>query len=285
MGKNSDINQGGSVTGLRVYLHTDGEFIALQGVDFTGMVYGPNSKKIKMEKNVDFHGLAITGGELELKEGVSITYIVGDQAAVGSISTCIATSVLPDPIANYYMDKTSWSGIAGEVVDQSVNDYDATAGGGATTAGASPALAGDPGTCRYGFFDGSDDYVELPAGFPNLQGSFTITAWVLADVVTGDQRILADDENNTGGFAFSLGDGDNGKLRFFSRGVNPAVVDTQNVVINTGQWHFVAAVHDASAKTHRIYVDGSFVALSTGGTSSTYTGSLGHRQRAGQHRG
>ncbi|MCP4044246.1 MAG: hypothetical protein GY731_20210, partial [Gammaproteobacteria bacterium] len=87
-GKNSDINQGGSVTGLRVYLHTDAEFIALQGADFEGIVYGPNSKLIKLEKNVNIHGLVTTGGELTLEQGVSITYTADDQAAVSGTSTC-----------------------------------------------------------------------------------------------------------------------------------------------------------------------------------------------------
>jgi hypothetical protein len=173
------------------------------------------------------------------------------------------------------MDQQVWSGTAGEVLDAGPNAFHATARNGALTQGATPAIAGNPGTCRYGEFDGDNDYLELPANFPNLQGSFTIAGWVRAQDLAGDQRIFADDESNSGGFAFSIGDGGAGRLRFFSRAVNPIIVDTQDAVIAADTWHFVAAVHDAVAKTRSIFVDGTFVTLSTGGTVSVYGGNWG----------
>lgn len=180
----------------------------------------------------------------------------------------------PDPLARYSFEEAAWNGTVNEVADETGNGYDGTAINGATTSATDPAIPGSPGTCRYGTFDGSDDYIDL-AGLPNLTGSFTITAWIKADELGGDQRIFADDQSNSGGFALSLGDGGNGKLRFFSRSVNPVILDTRNAVISVGNWHHVAAVHDVDAKTREIYVDGVAVVLSTGGTSSTYSGTWG----------
>lgn len=181
---------------------------------------------------------------------------------------CLGEPASDSLVAYYAQDESAWDGTSGEVTDNSGNGHDATAINGTDTDNTDPAMPGSPGTCRYGLFDGDDDYIELPASFPNLQDSFTISGWIRADNLGGDQRIFADDSNNNNGFAFSLNDGGNGRLRFFSRNVNPLSLDT-GVVVQQGTWHFVAAVHDASTKTRKIYVDGNLEA------SDTYTGSWG----------
>lgn len=175
-------------------------------------------------------------------------------------------------LGNWHMDEASWNGTAGEVVDSSGHGYHGTGTNGVTTGGSSMsswAIASNPGTCRYGSFDGNNDYVALP-GFPNLTGSFTITAWIKPRIISKDQRIFADDENNSGGFAFSLGDLGDGRLRFFSRNVKPISLDS-SAVITAGQWYFVTAVHDANAHTRQIYVNASPVT-----TASRYSGSWGN---------
>lgn len=172
------------------------------------------------------------------------------------------------PLAYYASDETIWSGSAGEVIDQSTNAFHAQAMNGAITENSDPALVGNPGTCGYGEYDGNNDYIALPNTFPDLQGSFTITAWIQADSGDRDRRIFADDENNSGGYALSLGDAGPGQLRFFSRGVNPVSLDTGREIL-PNRWYFVSAVHDASTKTREIFVDGVSVA------SGTYTGNWG----------
>lgn len=177
-------------------------------------------------------------------------------------------TILPNPLAAWRFEEASWSGSANEVVDSSGNGYNGTATNGPTTANTTPAIAGSPGTCRYGGFDGNNDYIALN-NFPNLTGSFTLTAWIRANRITGDQRIFADDQNNSGGYALSLGDSDNGMLRFFSRNISPVSIDSP-IVISTGSWFHVAAVHNAGTKTRQIFVNGAAV---TG--ALTYTGTWG----------
>ncbi|MGH8746825.1 MAG: LamG domain-containing protein, partial [Burkholderiales bacterium] len=160
------------------------------------------------------------------------------------------------PLLHYAMDEGAWSGAAGEVVDDSGNGYNGTATNGAATAGISPAIAGSPGTCGYGAFARAGrNYVALPAGFPNLGGSFTITAWIrTTDNSQAGQRVMIDDQDNTQGWGLSLGDGGTGTLRFFSRGTPSALIlDTPGVIANN-TWYFVAAVADVGAKTKYIYV-------------------------------
>ncbi|REL28159.1 LamG domain-containing protein [Thalassotalea euphylliae] len=177
-------------------------------------------------------------------------------------------------VANYRMDEQSWNGNTSEVVDQTGN-YNATAINGALTSEISPALTGDPGTCRYGSFDGANDYVELPSNFDNLQGSFTITAWINPSNLDSGSRIFIDDENNSDqGYGFSLGDPGNGRLRFYSRGVSPVSVDTASS-ISPNTWSFVAAVHDSVNKTRQIYINGVAQPVDGSNTISTYTGNWG----------
>ncbi|MDG1753303.1 MAG: LamG domain-containing protein, partial [Thalassotalea sp.] len=176
-------------------------------------------------------------------------------------------------IANYQMEENNWSGTASEVVDQTGN-YNATAINGSTTASDSPAISGNPGTCSYGEFDGVNDYIALPNSFDNLQESFTVTAWINPSNLNAGSRIFVDDENNSRGYGFSLGDPGNGKLRFYSRGVSPISVDTVNS-ITPNTWTFVTAVHDSIAKTRQIYINGVAQVITGGNTSNTYSGNWG----------
>jgi MSHA biogenesis protein MshQ len=180
----------------------------------------------------------------------------------------------PTTILNMQFDESSWSGAVGEVIDETGN-FNGQSKNGADTAQSSPAIVGNPGTCGYGTFDGVNDYVALPASFENQQGSFTITAWINPSNLQIGSRIFADDENNTQGYAFSLGDPGSGKLRFYSRGVSPISVDTLSAVISANTWTFVTAVHNLDTKTREIYVNGVAQTVTGGGTSNTYTNTWG----------
>ena len=173
------------------------------------------------------------------------------------------SGVVTPAYLQYHMDETSWGGISGEVIDSSGNGLNGTAVNGATTASTTPALTGNPGTCGYGVFNGNNSYVALPSSFPNLTSNFTITAWIrTTNNANSGQRIFIDDQNNTGGYGFSLGDGGTGKLRFYARGSSQVILDTANV-INSNTWYFVAAVADISNARRYIYVYDATGALVT----------------------
>ncbi|MCP4994739.1 MAG: LamG domain-containing protein, partial [Gammaproteobacteria bacterium] len=266
VGKKASINQSGGVDEFQVYGYSGAKALLKQGADFRGLLYFPSSSsEIKLEKNVDYNGVVVTAGDVIVGKNVDFTLSVDDQTAIGNVSTCPTPTTMPDPVGYWQMDETTW----GTVADSSGNGFDGTAQNGAATDDTGPAIPGPIGTCRYGTFDGSNDYVSISA-LPNLTNSFTIAAWIRADELGNDQRIFADDRNNTGGFAFSLGDGGAGKLRFFSRHVSPVVLDSA-AVISQGNWHFVAVVHDVGAKTRKIYVDG----VTTPVVQDVYTGAWG----------
>lgn len=175
-------------------------------------------------------------------------------------------------IADYRLDACEWDGTTGEVVDSAVNAYHGTALHGANTTDASRP------TCRQGDF--LDNYVELPANFPHLNGSRTITAWFnTSNRTQAGQRIFADDENNNdGSYALSLGDPGEGRLRFYIRGLNGVSLDT-NTRLSENTWYFVAATFDATTMTKSLYVydaGGTLVeqvSASVSGVIGTPTGS------------
>ncbi len=188
------------------------------------------------------------------------------------------TELAVSPLAQYRMDQASWNGTPGEVLDASGNGNDAQAFNGAGTDGATPAIPGNPGTCRYGVFDNggaiNQGYVLTP--LPDFTTDFTVAAWIrTSDNTVGGQRILIDDQSNTGGYGFSLADGAPGRLRVFARTISPVILDSTYTIANN-TWYFVAAVIDISNRLRTIYVfDATGALLGSDSDPAPFTGTWG----------
>lgn len=230
------------------------------------VVYAVGKKGLVLENSTGTWGESTQSTDDLKAVWVSNTNTAYYAGKKGYLTTCSGPT-FPIPIAKYHMDESSWVNASNEVIDTSGNGHNGTAVNGTSPQNISPAITGNPGSCGYGVFDGSDDYIAL-SDIPNFQGSFTITAWITGGTIRGG-RIFADDDKNQGGYTLSRGDGGSGRLRFFSRNISPVILDTGNVVPNKNKWYFVTAVHDVSTKKRFIYVDGVEEA------SGTYTGSWG----------
>jgi len=228
---------------------------------------GPNGAAIELADEAYTGGTAATGTRVAT---------VPSNRAARSVAHLLA--LRPYELTSYRMDEATWSTATGQVLDSSGRAYHATAVNGPVSASATAAIPGSPGTCNYGSFDGVNDYVALPNAFLNRTTDFTITAWIRTtnNAKTG-QRILIDDQRNTGGYGLSLGDGGTGRLRFYARSTSPVSLDTPNVIQNN-TWYFVAAVTNIVAKTKNLYVYDqagtqlAFVTQSFTGTWGTDTG-------------
>jgi MSHA biogenesis protein MshQ len=204
--------------------------------------------------------------------------IVGN---LGTLTEVASTPVCspPQPIATYRMDEAGWTGTANEVADSSGNGNNAQSFNSSTTDGVTSAIAGSPGTCRYGVFDNgtttiASGYIQTP--LPDLTTNFTVTAWVRTtnNAATG-QRILIDDQSNSGGYGISLGDGASGKIRFYSRAINPVILDSTYTLANNN-WYFVAAVADITNRIRTIYVYSSTgTLLNSTSDAAAFTGTWG----------
>ncbi len=100
------VNNGGTVTGLRVFLHADAEVKGEKGLAFTGLIYGPNSKKVEFKDDVTFHGAIITKGEIKLEKDIVLTYTATDQVAVSAIDTADTGGGNTAPVADAGPDQT-----------------------------------------------------------------------------------------------------------------------------------------------------------------------------------
>lgn len=251
-GNNLVINANGNIFSINVLGNNQ---VATIGNNFTGSINLTANGQITIGNNATLTG-DLTANQITLPTSSSVTGYCSPS------NVQCTTPLLPSPIADFRMNDLAWSGTNAEVTD-AIGSYSGTAASLAstkpTTINTTPAIAGNPGTCRYGVFNRSNkDYVALPTSFPNLGANgtaFTITAWVKTTNSTlPGQRIFVDDENNTGGFGFSIADENQGVVRFFTRGT-PSItsLDTGNVIANN-TWYFVAAVADIPFKKKYIYV-------------------------------
>ena len=195
----------------------------------------------------------------------------------------------PETLLEYRMEADSWDGTTGEVADATGNGRSGTAEGGATTAGANPATGGNPGTCRYGEFDGDGDYVvDSDAGnYLNGLTGITVTAWV---------RNTADTPTDGGIFTTGTPQGQDNRLglRYDAQGASTGNSANLKASVNTDQcaagqdciqvetesglqvqdqWQHVAMTWQSGDKI-RIYIDGDEVQTTVVVGSGNLTGIL-----------
>ena len=150
-------------------------------------------------------------------------------------------------------DLEAYYPLDGNAEDVSGNGYDGTVEG---------SVSFTTGEVGGAATKGSDGYIALPS-FPDdpVGTGLTFSAWInTTDDGAVGQRIFADDENNTGGYALSLGDPGPGAVRFYSRNKDTISLDTPSGVVQNDTWHHVVGVYDDVAQERRIYVDGSLEA-------------------------
>lgn len=204
------------------------------------------------------------------------TLVTNSGGSISAVSIGTSLVLLPavgTPKALWHLDDNSWSGVTGEVVDSSGNGYGGTAMHGATTTGVSPAIVGTSGTCIYGAFNGSTQYLQMPTSLAHVGSTFTITAWIRP--TAGSLGRFWSDDLQENGYAVSFDDAGANKVRFYSR--SPSLVNLDSAVsLTLNTWYFVAAVMDATtAHTMTLYIYSATGALLDTETAARTTFSAG----------
>ena len=201
----------------------------------------------------------------------------------------------PGPLLEYRMEQASLNGTAGEILDTSGNSRHGTSFGGLETSIQSPAIPGNPGTCRYGDFDGSNDrIIDSDAGdYLNGLEAITVMAWVYNTAsLSGNDRGIFFTDDPSGGRDNRLG------LRydtqgFFGNGSNviKASVFTDECDLNQecrqvetvsgqmvqNQWQHIAMTWTTDGEI-KVFINGSQVGTS-GTQGSGGTGALAGVER------
>ncbi len=122
-------------------------------------------------------------------------------------------------------------------------------------------------------FDGTDDYIDFSASADtnafDVDGDFTLEAWIYMNSITGARTILAKRDftaatpPSTTNYALRV---DNGSLRLFWYASPSTLIDCFENATPGGQasisattWHHVAATFDSSTMVATLYVDGANV--------------------------
>ncbi len=159
------------------------------------------------------------------------------------------------PVAEYRLDDCRWDGSVDEVVDSSGNNNHGVAFYDAETI----ANDGTGGICRAGFFDGSEDYVEIPnTPVMNPVGAFTASVWFRADSFGSWNGVISKLTNvNSGtgrGWNIQVGRSQRiASLMADSSGHYRYLKST--TVPQVGAWYHVVLVHQVD-NTNRLYVNG-----------------------------
>jgi MSHA biogenesis protein MshQ len=157
---------------------------------------------------------------------------------------------MPSAPISYSFEESSWNGTSGEVKDNSSGGYDGTAVGGATTANTTPAIATNPGTCRYGSFNGND-YVEIPhnAAF-DMPSEVTVAAWIRLRSLPPELYTIVSKDTN-----YEYHVNSSGQVYWWwndSNGGQHTLTTSQALSLN--QWYHVAITYTSGRQT--IYVNG-----------------------------
>jgi MSHA biogenesis protein MshQ len=181
-----------------------------------------------------------------------------------AITFALRRYVPPPERISFSFEQTSWTGAAGEVVDDSTFGLDGVAVGGATTANTTPALATNPGTCRYGSFDGSNDYIEVADNAAlDITSELTIAAWIYMRTTPSELHTIVSKDTN---YEYHV---DNNRHLYWwwndSSGNTRSITTTNQIALN--QWHHVAVTYQSGAQ--RMYINGVLQ-----GTTGNYTGTL-----------
>ena len=161
------------------------------------------------------------------------------------------------------MEEQNWTGAAGDVINDGSSGADGQSYGGVLTAGSTPAVAGTPGTCRYGDFDGVDDYLEFDDRAElDLADVLTLAAWIYPRAYNpgGLSSFISKDTN------YEVHLNDAGYLNWWWQSSTGTHEFNSTAIVPLNEWHHVAFRYTSGSQT--MFIDG----VARG--SASFTGTL-----------
>ncbi len=178
----------------------------------------------------------------------------------------------PDPVTDWHLDESGFTGASSEVVDSSASGFNARALGGAGT-------ISDGEICRAMAFDGDDDYYEARSFSAPLRGTGSLSFWIQTRQ-TGDTSVWSSPGVTGIEVSGSTDDIFWGSLNPSGQiGIGPGDNNHSfsTTVIADGNWHHIVHTRDQTTGELQTFVDGNLenTSTSTTGTISREFYSIG----------
>lgn len=248
------INDGG--INRYVFIHTPGDIYLDNGSSATAIFYSGDDVTVDYQTQVT--GAITARDDLILINESRVNYNSTQVSNTNFNGFCSNGPVTPPtPIADWRLEENTWSGNANEIVDSSSNNLHgrsvAVNGNHPTRVINTPVVAGDPGTCYYGNFNGvNDGYLRIDDPGTNsildLNNEFAVAVWIYPRTwATSDlMSIVSKDEN----FEFHLNG--SGQVNWWWGGGNRELTTAASVGLNA--WHHIVISYRNGEQI--IYIDG-----------------------------
>lgn len=232
--------------------------------DFQVVLYENGDIRFRYDNNTANGASATIGIEVDNSDVIQYSYNSSSVRTDFDLFFRNSLLNLPDAEFDMRMDEIEWTGAANEVLDASANGLHGTIQNGLMNSDSSPALAGNPGTCRYGEFNGANQYINIPDNnVLDMTSSFTVSAWIKIDSLPGSglKTILSKDEN----YEFHVKP--NGTINWWWQTSSPGATRQFDSTgsISPGVWTHIAIRHQANNQS--IFINGQ------ASGSATFTGS------------
>jgi len=136
---NLSINAGGNVADLVVFLYPSARFeMDGNNLNFTGVIYGPQSGDIKINKDSTITGAIIGGDKIKLDDNVTVNYSAAVANAVTNITTCTTSFY-------HYAISHAGTGVTCSPTDITITAHDASHAGILPAAGTTISLSTSTG--------------------------------------------------------------------------------------------------------------------------------------------
>jgi MSHA biogenesis protein MshQ len=218
------INNSGDASKLVIYGFSDVSFS--NNSTFTGSLYAQGN--VTLGSSSYAFG-AVSAANIQLGTESTINYQSTEIAETDFGNICDSTLSVVEPILDYRFDECSYTGVAGDVIDQ-IGNFDGSSNGvSPTTNSAIVNKSLDLSA------NNTSDWVDVPSSVVDGLDDFSVSVWFKTSVSKSQQQIFHALGNNT----------NDDELEIFLRNSNTVYIKvrdnseelTSNVALTDGDWH------------------------------------------------
>ncbi|MDN3640172.1 LamG domain-containing protein [Simiduia curdlanivorans] len=237
-----------------IFLYSEENVTLVSSSTVYAFIYA--NRDVSLNNQAQIFGGITARRNISMGSSSFVTYNLNKLALTDFGTFCTNTATLPTALAEYRLEATTWAGAANEVIDSSPSGFNGRAisygGSYPGSSNTTPAISGDPGSCRYGIFNGaSSGHLRIEdRNALDLPTSLTVGVWIYPTALPsggGLHTIVSKDEN----FEFHLNSSGN-IFWWWGGGSRSLATSGLNLALNT--WHHVVITYQLGEQ--KIYING-----------------------------